>query len=164
DLVLTRRRRRHDPRPRRRGHHHLARRAHADPPRRGPAEQPSARHAHRRRCVVSQAHALSALAGLLVVAAGLGGLLSWQSSSVTEARDAAEARGEWRPPCAQRLGAGYTAIEPVAQQNDAPPRTLLFGVDRSPSNLALADEQMDAVVAHAATLPAHTGVGVLLIS
>lgn len=113
---------------------------------------------------MSQAHALSALAGLLVVAAGLGGLMSWQSSSDTEARAAAEARGEWRPPCAQRLGAGYTAIDPVAQQDDAAPRTLLFGVDRSPSNLALADEQMDAVVAHAATLPAHTGVGVLLIS
>lgn len=113
---------------------------------------------------MSHAHALSALAGLLVVALGLGGLMTWQASSDTSVRAAAEARGEWRPPCAQRLGAGYSAIDPVAQDDDRPPRTLLFGVDRSPSNLALADQQMDAVVAHAATLPADTGVGVLLIS
>ncbi|HEY0136234.1 MAG TPA: hypothetical protein VGB85_19250 [Nannocystis sp.] len=113
---------------------------------------------------MSHAHALSALAGLVVVAAALGGMMSWQSSTDTEARAAAEARGEWRPPCAQRLGSAYAAIDPVPKVNDSPPRTLLFGVDRSPSNLALADEQMDAVVAHAATLPAETGVGVLLIS
>ena len=113
---------------------------------------------------MSHAHALSALAGLVVVALGLGGLMSWQAGTDTTARAAAEARGEWRPPCAQRLGPGYAAIDPVAQPDDLPPRTLLFGVDRSPSNLALADLQMDAVVAHAATLPADTGVGVLLIS
>ncbi len=113
---------------------------------------------------MSQTHALSALAGLVVVAAALGGLMSWQSSSDSEARAAAEARGEWRPPCALRLGTAYAAIDPILTTDDGPPRTLLFGVDRSPSNLALADEQMDAVVAHAATLPAETGVGVLLIS
>lgn len=109
-------------------------------------------------------HALSALAGLVVVAAGLGGMMHWQSSTDAEARAAAEARGDWRPPCAARLGAAYGALEPTATDDDGPARTLLFGVDRSPSNLALADEQMDAVVAHAATLPASTGVGVLLIS
>jgi len=113
---------------------------------------------------VSQAHALSALAGLVVVAVALAGMMSWQSSTDSEARAAAEARGEWRPPCAQRLGTAYAAIAPVASVDDSPPRTLLFGVDRSPSNLELADEQLDAVVAHAATLPAATGVGVLLIS
>ena len=113
---------------------------------------------------MSQAHALSALAGLVVVAAGLGGLMFWQSSTDTQARAAAEARGEWRPPCALRLGTAYAAIDPVPHVDDRPPRTLLFGVDRSPSNLGLADEQMDAVVVHAATLPAETGVGVLLIS
>lgn len=113
---------------------------------------------------MSHAHALSALAGLVVVAAALGGMMSWQSSSDTQARAAAEARGEWRPPCALRLGSAYAAIEPAPQVDDSPARTLLFGVDRSPSNLALADEQMEAVVAHAATLPAETGVGVLLIS
>lgn len=113
---------------------------------------------------MSQAHALSALAGLVVVAAALAGMMSWQSSTDSEARAAAEARGEWRPPCALRLGTAYAAIAPVASVDDSPPRTLLFGVDRSPSNLELADEQLDAVVAHAATLPAATGVGVLLIS
>ena len=113
---------------------------------------------------MSQAHALSALAGLVVVAAALGGLMSWQSSTDTAARASAEARGEWRPPCALRLGTGYAAVEPVPHVDDGPPRTFLFGVDRSPSNLALADEQMDAVITHAATLPAETGVDVLLIS
>ncbi len=113
---------------------------------------------------MSATHALSALAGLAVVAAALGGLMSFQSRTDSDARAAAEARGEWRPPCAARLGAGFGAVEPVAVDDDGPPRTLLFGVDRSPSNLGLADEQMDAVVAHAATLPPDTGVGVLLIS
>jgi len=113
---------------------------------------------------MSQVHALSALAGLVLVAGGLAGLMRWQSSNDAEARAAAEARGEWRPPCAARLGPGYAAIEPALQPDAGPPRTLLFGLDRSPSNLELADQQMDAVVAHAATLPADTGVGVLLIS
>ena len=113
---------------------------------------------------MSQVHALSALAGLVLVASGLAGLMRWQSSNDAEVRAAAEARGEWRPPCAARLGTGYAAIEPVAQSEAGPPRTLLFGLDRSPSNLELADPQMDAVVTHAATLPADTGVGVLLIS
>lgn len=113
---------------------------------------------------MSQVHALSALAGLVLVAGGLAGLMRWQSSNDAEARAAAEARGEWRPPCAARLGPGYAAIEPALQTEAGPPRTLLFGLDRSPSNLELADQQMDAVVAHAATLPADTGVGVLLIS
>lgn len=113
---------------------------------------------------MSQLHALSALAGLAVVAAALGGMMRWQSGADAEIRAAAEARGEWRPPCASRLGSAYAAIDPVAHTDPGPPRTLLFGVDRSPSNLALADEQMDAVVAHAAALPADTGVGVLLIS
>jgi len=113
---------------------------------------------------VSHTHAVSALAGLVVVAAALAGMMRWQSGHDAEARATAEARGEWRPPCAARLGAGYAAVEPLAAPDLAPPRTLLFGVDRSPSNLGLADEQLDAVVAHAATLPADTGVGVLLIS
>lgn len=88
----------------------------------------------------------------------------WQSSSDAEARAAAEARGEWRPPCAARLGPAYAAVAPVVAEDPAPPRTLLFGVDRSPSNLELSDEQLDAVVAHGATTPADTGIGVLLIS
>ena len=113
---------------------------------------------------MSQVHALSALAGLVLVASGLAGLMRWQSSNDAEVRAAAEARGEWRPPCAARLGAGFAAIEPIARTNLGPPRTLLFGLDRSASNLDLADEQMDAVVAHAASLPADTGVSVLLIS
>lgn len=113
---------------------------------------------------MSQVHALSALAGLAVVAAALGGMMRWQAGSDAEVRAAAEARGEWRPPCAARLGSAYAAVEPVLQTDPGPPRTLLFGVDRSPSNLGLADEQMDAVAAHAATLPSATGVGVLLIS
>jgi hypothetical protein len=113
---------------------------------------------------VSAAHALSALAGLAVVAAALGGMMAWQSSSDSEARSAAEARGEWRPPCAARLGPAYAALAPKVSEQPGPPRTLLFGVDRSPSNLELSDEQMDAVTAHAAAAPADVGVGVLLIS
>lgn len=113
---------------------------------------------------MSHVQALSALAGLVLVAGGLAGLMAWQSGADTEARAAAEARGEWRPPCAARLGTGYAAVEPVAQVDETPARTLIFGVDRSPSNVGIADQQMDAVTAHAATLPAETGVGVLLIS
>lgn len=113
---------------------------------------------------MSQVHALSALAGLVLVASGLAGLMRWQASNDAEVRAAAEARGEWRPPCAARLGSGYAAVEPVVRSDAGPPRTLLFGLDRSPSNLELAEQQMDAVVTHAATLPADTGVGVLLIS
>jgi hypothetical protein len=113
---------------------------------------------------MSQVQALSALAGLVLVAGGLAGLMSWQSGADAQARAAAEARGEWRPPCAARLGTGYAAVEPAARVEEEPPRTLIFGVDRSPSNVGIADQQMDAVVAHAATLPAEVGVGVLLIS
>lgn len=113
---------------------------------------------------MSHVHALSALAGLTLVAAGLGGMMAWQSSSDADVRAAAEARGEWRPPCAARLGPAYAAVTPVATEDAAPPRTLLFGVDRSPSNIELANEQMDAVAAHAATTPADVGIGVLLIS
>ena len=113
---------------------------------------------------MSHVHALSALAGLTLVAAGLGGMMVWQSSSDAEVRAAAEARGEWRPSCAARLGPAYAAVAPTVQEDPGPPRTLLFGVDRSPSNLELSDEQMDAVTAYAATTPADTGVGVLLIS
>ncbi len=113
---------------------------------------------------MSHMHALSALAGLTLVAAGLGGMMVWQSNTDSDARAAAEARGEWMPPCAARLGPAYAAVAPTAQEDPGPPRTLLFGVDRSPSNLELSDEQMDAVTAHAATAPADTGVGVLLIS
>ena len=87
---------------------------------------------------MSQVHALSALAGLVVVAGALAGLMSWQSGADAAARGAAEARGEWRPPCAARLGADYAALEPVAREAEEPPRTLIFGVDRSPSNLAIA--------------------------
>lgn len=113
---------------------------------------------------MTAAHALSALAGLTVVAAALGGMMFWQSSSDADARAAAEARGEWRPPCAARLGPAYAAVTPKAQDQPGPPRTLLFGVDRSPSNLELSDEQMTAVTAHAANAPVEVGVGVLLIS
>ena len=102
---------------------------------------------------MSHVQALSALAGLVLVAGGLAGLMAWQSGADTEARAAAEARGEWRPPCAARLGTGYAAVEPVAQVDETPARTLIFGVDRSPSNVGIADQQMDAVTAHAATLP-----------
>jgi hypothetical protein len=109
-------------------------------------------------------HALSALAGLTLVAAGLGGMMAWQSRTDQAARADAEARGEWRPPCAARLGPGYAAVEPVAAADDGPPRTLLLGVDRSPSNLELASTQMDAVAAHAAAAPPEVGVGILLIS
>lgn len=113
---------------------------------------------------MSQVQALSALAGLVLVAGGLAGLMAWQSGADGEARAAAEARGEWRPPCAARLGSGYAAVEPTTKLDEAPARTLIFGVDRSPSNLALADLQMEAVVGYAAILPAAVGVGVLLIS
>ncbi len=113
---------------------------------------------------MSHLHGLSALAGLVVVAGGLAGMMSWQASNDAEHRAAAEARGEWRPPCASRLGAGSELVEPKLQAIDGGSRTLLFGVDRSPSNLALADAQMDAVVAHAATSPGDVAVGVLLIS
>lgn len=111
---------------------------------------------------MSQVQALAAVGGLAAGLLALGGLLWWQSG--LDASAAAAAADSWRPPCAARLGKAYAALEPSVEADDAAPRNLLFGVDRSGSNQELADRQLDAVVGHVATLPAEVGVGVLLIT
>lgn len=107
---------------------------------------------------MSATQTLAALGGLLVGGALLGGMMWWQSGLGPAHTD------DWRPPCAARMGKAYAAIEPAAEADLRPQRNLLFGVDRSGSNHELGDEQLDAAVNLAATQPAETGVGILLIT
>lgn len=108
---------------------------------------------------MSHLQPLAALGGLLLGGALLGGLLWWQSGL-----QPAAARDDWRPPCVARLGKTYAAFGPTSAPDQRPARNLLFGVDRSGSNRELADAQLDAAVAYAATLGPESGVGVLLIT
>jgi hypothetical protein len=108
---------------------------------------------------MSQAQPLAALGGLLVGGALLGGMLWWQSGL-----EPAQARDDWRPPCVARLGKAWADFGPTSEPDDRPARDLIFGVDRSGSNRELADVQLDAAVAYAATLEPESGVGVLLIT
>ncbi|MEZ4380056.1 MAG: hypothetical protein R3A79_01820 [Nannocystaceae bacterium] len=105
---------------------------------------------------------IAALSGFLVAAVGVAALALGQREPQAAAAD------DWRPPCVQRLGAAYrdldVALPGAAATAAAPRRTLLFGVDRSPSNSAVADAQLDAVVAFAKGLPLDVEAGVLLIS
>lgn len=107
---------------------------------------------------MSHTQTLAALGGLLLGGALLGGMMWWQSGLQPAAT------GDWRPPCAARLGKAYAAIEPLREADARPARNLIFGVDRSGSNQDLGDAQLDAAIAHAATLPPESGVGILLIT
>lgn len=104
------------------------------------------------------AQTLAALGGLTLGGALLGGMLYWQSGLEPPAS------ADWRPPCTSRLGPAYAAVEPTRAANPALARNLLFGIDRSGSNRALTDIQLDAAVAHAATLGPESGTGILLIT
>ncbi|MBZ5711171.1 hypothetical protein [Nannocystis pusilla] len=108
---------------------------------------------------MSQLQPLAALGGLLLGGALLGGLLWWQSGLQPATRT-----DDWRPPCVQRLGKAYAEFGPASRPDDRPARNIVFGVDRSGSNGELADVQLDAAVAYAATLEPESGVGVLLIT
>lgn len=107
---------------------------------------------------MSQLQALAALGGLALGGAVLGGLLWWQSGL------APPPSSDWRPPCVARMGKAWTAVEPIAEPDPRPARNLLFGVDRSGSNGALSDTQLDAAVAYAANLAPEHGAGILLIT
>ncbi|MCB9705075.1 MAG: hypothetical protein H6711_24575 [Myxococcales bacterium] len=103
------------------------------------------------------------LAGFTLAAVGVGAL------ALTQGEPAAAAPGPdgWRPPCAQRLAREYREIDvslEAASTEHPARRTVLFGVDRSPSNREVADAQLAAVVDHAKALPLDVEVGVLLIS
>jgi hypothetical protein len=101
---------------------------------------------------------LAALGGLALGGALLGGMLYWQSGLKPPATT------DWRPPCITRLGPSYAAVAPTPVPGTRPARNILFGIDRSGSNSALADAQLDAAVAHAATLDPGSGAGILLIT
>src|SRR5690606_26676541 len=159
-VVGPRRHHRHDPRPRRR-------RQRPRPLRRGPAPRrrphptraPRPAAANRWRCLMSQVtQSLAALGGLALGGALLGGMLYWQSGLTPPATS------DWRPPCISRLGPSYAAVAPTPVPGTRPARNILFGIDRSGSNSALADTQLDAAVAHAATLDPGSGTGILLIT
>lgn len=108
---------------------------------------------------MSHVQPLAALGGLLLGGAMLGGLLWWQSGL-----QPATAGDDWRPPCVARLGKAYAGYGPRSEPDERPARNILFGVDRSGSNRELADAQLDAAVAYAATLGPESGAGVLLIT
>ncbi|MCA9663644.1 MAG: hypothetical protein KC486_35265 [Myxococcales bacterium] len=108
---------------------------------------------------------IATLSGFLLAAVGVGALALWQS----EPQAATAGRGDdWRPPCVQRLGAAYrdldVAVSGAAEAPTTPRHTVLFGVDRSPSNNEVADAQLGAVVSFAKSLPLDVEAGVLLIS
>ncbi len=119
---------------------------------------------------------IATLSGFMIAALGVGALTLWQSEPLAAAED-----GEWRPPCVQRLHRDFRTIDvsvdgvdgvdggdpradAAASPTAAAQHTILFGVDRSPSNREVADEQLDAVVAHTKGLPLDIAAGVLLIS
>ncbi len=118
---------------------------------------------------------IATASGFLIAALGVGALTLWQSEPQAAAED-----GEWRPPCVQRLHRDFRTIDVSlgggdgssgsAQAGDAPAgsttaqHTILFGVDRSPSNREVSDEQFDAVVDHSKSLPLDIAAGILLIS
>jgi hypothetical protein len=102
---------------------------------------------------------LIAAAGLLTVLAGLIGFASWSQSKAPEPDPA-----EWRPPCARALGQAYASIDVEVDERARRGRVFLFGVDRTPSNRGQSNEQLDAAVKLAGSLPVEDGVGILLVS
>lgn len=99
----------------------------------------------------------AAVAGLVTVLGGIGGLSWWSSREA-----AADTPDDWRPKCAARLG--WDTVDVQVAEREQPAQYTLFGVDFSPSNEALADIQLDAVVSLAGELPADHGTGILLVS
>jgi hypothetical protein len=100
---------------------------------------------------------LAALAGLVTVLGGIGGLSWWSSRDA-----AADSPDDWHPKCTARLGWDAVDVEVTAAEQVQ--QYTLFGVDFSPSNEELANTQLDAVVALAGDLPADHGTGILLVS
>lgn len=95
------------------------------------------------------------LAGLLSVLGGVGGLAWWSSAGAGDDPD------QWRPRCTQRLG--WDGVNVERGSVPAPGDTVLFGLDRSGSNAAIAQAQLDAALETAAGLDPAIGVSVLLI-
>jgi len=102
---------------------------------------------------------LIAAAGLATVLAGLVGFASWSQSQALDPDPE-----EWRPPCARALGEEYASIDVAVEERAGRGRVLLFGVDRTPSNREQSNEQLDAAVSLAGSLPIEDGVGILLVS
>lgn len=106
---------------------------------------------------------IAALSGFLIAALGVGALTLSQSEAQIASDD-----GDWRPPCVKRLGKKFRSLDVDIDASDSAPtlprHTILFGVDRSPSNRDVADEQLDAVVEHSKSLALDIEAGILLIS
>ncbi len=109
---------------------------------------------------------IATLSGFLIAALGVGALTLSQSEA-QEGQNAGD-DGDWRPPCVKRLGKEFRALDVAVDASDSAPTlpryTILFGVDRSPSNRDVADEQLDAVVEHSKSLTLDIEAGILLIS
>ena len=95
------------------------------------------------------------MAGLVSVLGGVGGLAWWSSTGAVDDPD------EWRPRCTQRLG--WDGVEVERASVPVPGDTVLFGLDRSGSNAAIAETQLDAALQTAAGLDPSVGISVLLI-
>ncbi len=99
------------------------------------------------------------LAGLVTVSLGLGGV-----AVLGLATEEAKASDDWRPTCARSLGEAWATLDVHTEPAPIDERTVLFGIDRSPSNAALADAQLDAAADYVSTLPLDTSYGILFVS
>lgn len=102
---------------------------------------------------------LWALAGLATAAIGFGGvaMIGLASGSPTAIDD-------WHPPCARSLGHAYVGLDVRPSTRDDLGRTFLLGLDRSPSNAELANEQLETAVAFARSRPITDGFGIFFVS
>lgn len=108
---------------------------------------------------------LAAAAGLAGLAAVLGAVAALSSLSTGHA----EPRADWRPPCARHQGWNDVDVEIVSDARPRPEtgqrtRWVLFGLDMSPSNRALAEVQLEEIAGVMASLPAQVGTSALLVS
>lgn len=100
--------------------------------------------------------AAAALGGLVTVLGGIGGL-SWWST-----RNAPEAVEDWHPQCAKRMG--WETIEIESTSTPAGDAYRIFGLDKSPSNSVVEQQQLEAVAEAAKAQAAEKGVAILLVS
>jgi len=104
--------------------------------------------------------AAAGIAGLLAVLGGVGALSFWS-------RQSAIPHDDWRPVCAAHHGWGDMDVEMSAAEEMAPTidmHWVLFGLDMSPSNRALASTQLDEISAVMRSLPPQVGTSTLLVS
>jgi len=97
--------------------------------------------------------------GMLAVAGLLGGV---GTLGFALAQDAPEQ--DWRPPCSRNLPASLREVDLAIETSPKPGSVYLLGIDRSPSNAAQAQAQLQSAVAFAQTLPTEDSVGILFVS